>query len=358
MKPKHPLNRREFGFLAAATPLALSRKSCGIPRYSGGLTDVPGIRVGHFTHSKRPTGCTVVLCEDGVVAGVDVRGSAPGTHETDLLDPINTVQHIHGVVLSGGSAFGLETVWGVVRFLEEKGKGLRTADASIPIVPAAILYDLAVGDSSIRPDRESGYKACQNATDGPVAEGNVGAGSGATVGKMLGRRRAMKGGLGTSLLQVGDLKVAALAVVNAVGDVLDPATGRLLAGARGEDGRTLIGTARFLTKNKPAELPAPIENTSLVVVATNARFDKAASKKLAQMSQDGLARAVNPVHTPYDGDTCFALSTGEVSGVDLAHAGVLAAEATSMAVVRAVMTATGIPGYPAYCDLASDRPEG
>ena len=319
--------------------------------YSGGLTDIGGIRVGHFTDPRRPTGCTVVLTGKGAVAGVDVRGSAPGTRETDLLEPHNTVQKVHAVVLSGGSAFGLESATGVVQYLEEKGIGYPTASMPVPIVPAAILYDLSLGDPSIRPDRQAGYRACQNATTGPVEEGNVGAGAGATVGKLLGKKRAMKGGLGSSSLRVGPLAVAAVVAVNASGDVIDPKNGRILAGTRSEDGQSFANMAEILRTDLLGSMAKPNENTSLGVVATNASFDKAALQKIAQMSHDGLARAIVPVHLPSDGDTIFSLSTGEVKGHDLGQVGALAADVISQAVVRAILQARGIPGYPAHFQL-------
>ncbi len=321
--------------------------------YGGGLTDIHGILVGHFTDSRRPTGCTVVLVEKGAVAGVDVRGSAPGTRETDLLEPRNTVQKVHAVVLSGGSAFGLESATGVVQYLEEKGIGYPTASVPVPIVPAAILYDLSVGDPSIRPDRQAGYRACQNATTGPVEEGNVGAGAGATVGKLLGKKRAMKGGLGSASLQVGPLTVAALVAVNASGDVIDPKNGRILAGARSQDGRSFANMAEILRKNPLSAMQKLGENTTLGVVATNTSFDKAALQKIAQMSHDGLARAIVPVHLPTDGDTIFSLSTGEVKGHDLGQVGALAADVISQAVVRAILQSRGIPGYPDHFQLLS-----
>ncbi|MFQ5930172.1 MAG: P1 family peptidase [Acidobacteriota bacterium] len=319
--------------------------------YAGGLTDIRGIRVGHFTDSRRPTGCTVVLIEKGAVAGVDVRGSAPGTRETDLLEPRNTVQQVHAVVLSGGSAFGLDSAAGVVQYLEEKGIGYPTRYGPVPIVPAAILYDLGVGDSSIRPDRQAGYHACRSASTGPIEEGNVGAGAGATVGKLLGRERGMKGGLGSASIRVGQLVVAALAAVNASGDVIDPTSGRILAGARSKDGKSFANLAQMLKKTPFFGVRNLKEHTTLGVVATNASFDKAATQKVAQMSHDGLARAINPIHLPVDGDTIFSLSIGELDGSDLGQVGALAAEAITQAVVRAVLQAGGIPGYPAHSDL-------
>ena len=327
------------------------------PASGSGLTSVAGIKVGHFTLSERPTGCTVVLVEQGAVAGVDVRGSAPGTRETDLLNPVDTVEKVHAVVLAGGSAFGLDAASGVVRYLEERGIGFPTGIVPVPIVPAAILFDLGVGgDPKVRPTADCGYRAAAAATTGPVVEGNVGAGAGATVGKLGGPGRAMKAGVGTSAFVLPDgLVVAALAVVNAVGDIVDPATGEIVAGVRTADGRGLAD-ARALVR---AGLPArgrfggnPIRNTTLSVVATNARLTKAQATKVAQMAHDGLARTISPVHTPEDGDTIFALATGtRQPPSDLLVVGALAADAVAEAVLRAARTATGIPGYPAARDL-------
>lgn len=346
------ISRRRFAQMAAVTPAMAHLKAAERPDDAGGLTDISGIRVGHFTESRRPTGCTVVLVEKGAVAGVDVRGSAPGTRETDLLNPVHTVQQIHAVLLSGGSAFGLEAAGGVVQYLEEKGIGYRTRAGVVPIVPAAILFDLAVGeDPSIRPGRESGYQACRQAASGRIEEGNVGAGAGATVGKLLGPERAMKGGLGSAAIRTGEVVVAALVAVNAVGDVIDPKTGHIMAGARSEDGKSFANLAETLKKTSLTLRARSDENTTIGVVATNGSFDKAGMTKIAQMSHDGLARAINPVHLPMDGDTIFALSTGQVPDLDLGRVGALAAEVIAEAVVRAVLKARGIPGYPAHSDF-------
>ncbi len=328
-------------------------------RGEGGLTDVAGLEVGHFTHGDRPTGCTVVLAEEGAVGGVDVRGGAPGTRETDVLHPVNHVAVVHAVVLAGGSAFGLESATGVVRFLEEKGIGYPVGVGRVPIVPAAILFDLGVGDFKVRPDAASGYQAARAATSGSVDEGSVGAGAGATVGKLFGPSGAMRGGLGTASLRLGDeAVVAALVVVNAVGDVIDPETGALVAGARSEDGTRLRGTMASLLRG---ELPgrglgaAPgVENTSLGVVATNVALDKSEATKVAQMAHDGLARTIRPVHTPWDGDTIFALSLGKVRVPEPAFVvGALAAEAVARAVLRGVRAATSLPGLPSASDWAA-----
>jgi L-aminopeptidase/D-esterase-like protein len=358
------IDRRGFSVaLAAGMPLAWAARaragegggsagsSAGAP--AGGLTDVPGLRVGHFTDARRPTGCTVVLAEAGAVAGVDVRGGAPGTRETDLLDPVNSVQQVHAVVLSGGSAFGLEAATGVMRYLEERGVGFPVSVGKVPIVPAAILYDLGIGDWTIRPDAKAGYEAARAATAGPVPEGSVGAGAGATVGKMFGASAAMKGGVGTASVRLpSGAIVAALVAVNASGDVVDPKTGRVLAGVRTTDGLGLRGATEALLAGEKPGRPLQGQNTSIGVVATNVALTKAEATKVAQMAHDGLARAIRPVHTPWDGDTLFALSTGATT-IDQAPlvVGALAAEAVAQAVVRAVTTATGLPGYPSAADL-------
>jgi L-aminopeptidase/D-esterase-like protein len=320
----------------------------------GGLTDVAGLRVGHFTDARRPTGCTVVLAEGGAVAGVDVRGGAPGTRETDLLDPVNSVQQVHAVVLSGGSAFGLDAATGVVRYLEERGVGFPVGAGKVPIVPAAILYDLGIGDWTIRPDARAGYEAARAATGGPVAEGSVGAGAGATVGKLFGASRAMKGGIGTSSVRLpSGAVVAALVAVNAHGDVVDPATGRVLAGARTADGKGLRDAVDALRAGEAPGRALAGQNTSIGVVATNVVLTKAEATKVAQMAHDGLARSIRPVHTPWDGDTLFALSAGAIT-IDQASVvvGALAAETVARAVVRAVTTARALPGYPSAAELA------
>jgi L-aminopeptidase/D-esterase-like protein len=319
---------------------------------SKGLTDVPGIKVGHFTRTERPTGCTVILTEAGAVAGVDVRGSAPGTIETDLLNPTNLVEQVNAVFLSGGSAFGLDVATGVRKYLFEKKIGFPTRAANVPIVPGAILYDLNVGDRpEIWPTADCGYRASQSASDGPVAEGNVGAGAGATIGKSGGGGGPMKGGVGTASITLADgLVVAALVAVNAVGDVVDPATGRVVAGVRSADGKGLADSRTILRGGRPVNAQ-PGQNTTIGVVATNARLTKVQATKVAQMGHDGLARAIYPAHTMGDGDTIFALATGAIAGADVSRIGALGAEMIADAVVRAAREATGIPGYPAARDL-------
>jgi len=349
------MSRRQFHKLAATAPLASSLGNWRTGEEQG-ITRVPGIRVGHWTSSARPTGCTVVIAERPAAAGVDVRGSAPGTRETDLLKPINTVSEVDAVLLSGGSAFGLDAATGVMRYLEEHGRGFNVGVARVPIVPAAILFDLGLGDAAIRPDAKSGYAACANASGKKVAEGNVGAGAGATVGKLLGSDRGMKGGLGSSSIEVpGGLIVGALAAVNCLGDVRDPETGTILAGARRKDNSGFEDLRRVLSSRnlKPPESAG--RNTTLVVVATNASFDKTAMTKVAQMCHDGFARAIDPVHLPFDGDTAFALSTGQLEDFDLTQVGALAAEVTAQAITRAILNATSIAGYPAHQDFL-DQP--
>ena len=318
-----------------------------------GLTAVQGLKVGHHTLSQRPTGCTVVIAENGAVAGVDVRGSAPGTRETDLLGPTATVNEVHAIILSGGSAFGLESATGVVRYLEQRGVGLKFGGAVIPIVPGAILFDLGVGDGTIRPGADCGFAAAKAASDAAVLEGNVGAGAGATVGKMGGRERAMKGGIGSAeIVRADGLVVAALVAVNARGDVIDPETGRVVAGMRTADGKGFADVRVMLRTGAKPQAPAPLEHTTIGVVATNATLTKVQAIKVAQMAHDGLARAIVPAHTSGDGDAIFSLATGTRPGAaDVDAIGALAADAMAQAIVRAVRAAVGIPGYPAARDL-------
>lgn len=319
-----------------------------------GIGSVPGVFVGHETLTTRPTGCTVVLAPGGAVAGVDVQGGAPGTRETDLLDPANSVQRVHAVFLSGGSAFGLETAGGVSRYLEEQGIGYEVGPARVPIVSGAILFDLSVGDWTIRPDAECGYQASVSAMSsrGPVAEGSVGAGAGATVGKLLGMDRAMKGGIGTASIRLSSgLVVAAIVAVNSVGDVIDPATGQVIAGVRSEAGDELVD-ARSILREGIALADMPGSNTVIGVIATNADLTQAEATRVARMSQAGLARTVSPTHTPADGDTMFALATGELEAeVSLLTIGALAADVVAEAILRAVRSAEGIDGFPSVSDL-------
>ena len=327
---------------------------------TGAITDVLGIEVGHHTDTRRPTGCSVVIARDGAVAGVDVRGAAPGTRETDLLGPTHTVQQVHAVLLAGGSAFGLDAASGVMRWLEERDIGLDVGPVRVPIVPAAVLFDLMVGDSRIRPDADAGYAACEAARAQAPAEGCVGAGAGAVVGKVFGPARGMKGGIGTASVRVGGVTVGALVACNALGDVVDPDTGAVIAGARSADGQRMIDTRRALLAGEP---PIPIlagTNTTIGVIATDATLTKVQATRLAQGAHDGLARAINPVHTVADGDTLFALATGRVAS----HPGMMvlatmAAEAVAKATVRAVLAAQSLNEnglhFPAARDLRTPK---
>lgn len=317
------------------------------------LTAVPGVKVGHFTLGGRPTGCTVVLTEAGATAGVDVRGTAPATRETDLLNPVDIVQQIHAIVLSGGSAFGLDSASGVMKYLEEKGIGFPFGGAHVPTVPAASLFDLPVGDPAIRPTADCGYQAAKAATSGPVAEGSIGAGAGATVGKLGGLDRAMKGGIGSAALTMPDgLIVAAIVAVNAAGDVIDPATGKVIAGVRTADGKGFADARVLIRTGGPRRAGGPGEHTTIGIIATNAVLTKTQATRVAQMAHDGYARAISPSHTPNDGDAIFAIATGsKTAAANAGTIGELAAEVMADAIVRAVRQATGVPGYPAIRDL-------
>ena len=322
--------------------------------FPGAITDIAGLKVGHFTDARRPTGCTVLLCEAGAVAGVDVRGAAPGTRETDLLHPLATLEEVHALLLTGGSAFGLAAADGVMRWLEEHGCGVQVGPARVPIVPAAVLFDLWVGDATIRPDAAAGYAACEAASTAHPAQGSVGAGAGAAVGKLFGIARAMKGGIGTASIKVGAITVAALVAVNAIGDVVDPASGRVIAGARSDDGCTPLDTLAALVDGQlPAHLMAGMA-TTIGIVATDARLTKTQTNKLASMAHAGLARSINPVHTASDGDALFAIATGGAGRPGhLTVLGALAAEVTARAVLNAVRAAHGLaePDLPSARDL-------
>ena len=325
-----------------------------------GLTDVEGLRVGHVTLTERPTGCTVVLVDgQGVPGGVSQRGAAPGTRETDLLDPLNLVDKVNAIVLSGGSAYGLDAAQGVVRYLEERNIGWDVGAAGVvPIVPSAILFDLWFGgDPKIRPTADCGYRAAMAATSGAVAEGNVGAGAGATLGKVAGRERAMKGGVWSAAIRLPNgLVVGALVAVNAIGDVIDPATGQVVAGVRTADGKALADARRLLRDGSLLRAAAPraAENTTIAVVATNARLSKTEVNRVALMADDGLARAISPTHTIGDGDTVFALATGRWPGqADASIVGALAADVLADAIVRAAARATALGGLPAARDLGT-----
>ena len=300
------------------------------------ITDVPGITVGHAQNRRAKTGLTVILCPDGAVGGADVRGSAPGTRETSLLGTVRLVNTVHGIVLSGGSSFGLDAASGVQQYLEEMGVGLDVKVAKIPIVPQAVIFDLAEGDPRVRPDRVMAKRACARATGGPVAEGLVGAGTGATVGKYFGQSRAVRGGVGTwSEKIVGGVTVGALVVVNAFGDVTDPSSGEIIAGTLSEDGKSFEDTSKLMKRKGAGPVLSRFFNTTLAVVATDARLTKEGTVKVAQMAHDGYARTIKPVHTMVDGDVIYSLSTGKKKA-DVSTVGVAAADVVAQAVVRAV----------------------
>jgi L-aminopeptidase/D-esterase-like protein len=320
------------------------------------LTRIPGFRVGHASDTAGCTGCTVILCPEDTVGGVDVRGSAAGTRELDALSPLHLVPYVHAILLAGGSAFGLDAAAGVMQYLEERGIGFDVQVTRVPIVPTAILFDLRLGDARARPDARMAYAACQQATDGPIEEGSVGAGTGATVGKLYGIGQAMKAGLGTAGLDLpGGVQVAALAVVNAFGDVRDPSTGRLLAGAReAPDSHRLVDTAAAMRRGVTRK-GYTAESTTLAVVATNARLTKAQATKMAQMAHQGLVRTIVPVHTTLDGDLVIGLAIGTVEA-DLNAVGLVAADAVAEAILNAVKKATTLGGLPAWADLQA-RPD-
>ncbi|GIP32715.1 P1 family peptidase [Paenibacillus sp. J2TS4] len=312
------------------------------------ITDVPGIRVGNAEDPTGMTGCTVVLAGEGMVCGADIRGGAPGTRETDLLNPLNLVDKVHGICLTGGSAYGLDAAGGVMQYLEQQGTGLNVGVGVVPIVPAAVLFDLAVGDPRCRPSQDMGYRAASQAVSGELRQGNVGAGCGATVGKLAGMERAMKGGLGSASRRLDcGLVVGAIVAVNALGEIRHPEQGRVLAGVRSDDG-SLLDSLQCLEAAVTSALPGT--NTTIGVVACNAKLTKAQACKIASTAHDGLARTIYPVHTMADGDTLFALGSGELDvSIDLIAA--VAAETVAMAVMNAILHADGIPGFPSCRDL-------
>ncbi|TME01946.1 MAG: P1 family peptidase [Chloroflexi bacterium] len=307
------------------------------------ITDIPNIRVGHDTNLEAGTGCTVIICDTPAVGGIDVRGGAPATRETDLLRPLNMVEGVHAILLTGGSAFGLDAASGVMRYLAERNIGFDVGVAKVPIVPAAAIFDLGFGSASVRPDADAGYRACVQATSDPVAQGNIGAGTGATVGKLLGPGFMMKGGLGSASMRMDDgTLVGAIVAVNALGDIIDPQTQQVIAGTRSPMGG-------FIASN-------PFGNTTIAVVATSASLSKDSANKVAQMAHDGLAQAIRPAHTMFDGDTVFALALGTASQVGTTQAtaalqvsiiGAAAATTLARAIIRAVRNATELHGVPA-----------
>ncbi len=314
------------------------------------FADIEGIRLGHAQDADAATGCTVVISDRGAVAGVDVRGGAPGTRETDLLHPTNLVEKIHAVLLAGGSAFGLDAAAGVMQYLEEQGIGFDVGVARVPIVCGAVLFDLQIGSHRIRPDQAMGYQACLNAGQNGSVEGNIGAGTGATVGKILGMQRAMKSGLGTHAVQVGALQVGALVAVNCLGDVVEPETGEFVAGLLRDDLQGIAGTEEVMLQRVADNLNLFGGNTTLGIIVTNAAFTKSQATKLASMAHNGYARTMRPAHSMFDGDTIFALATGSVAA-DLSVVGMLAARVMAQAVLAAVKKAAPLCGFKCYADL-------
>ena len=360
------MKRRDFFALTAfagLSPYALDLAAEAKPGGSGAITDVAGVKVGHSTRTDRPTGCTVLLTEEGATAGVDQRGGAPGTRETDLLNPINAVEKVNAIVLSGGSAYGLATADGVVRYLEEKGFGYDIGRGRVvPIVPAAILIDLNYGGNwKIRPTAENGYKACQAASNKAPEQGSVGAGAGATVGKMSGLERAMKGGFGTASITLPNgIVIGAMVATNSLGDIWDHINGKLVAGTRTEDGKHLADVMKLMREGKlPAQQPPKAENTAIGCIATNVALTKSQITKVTQMSTDGYALSIRPVHTQSDGDTIFGIATGKLRLAPqeierlLSMIGALAADVMAQAIVSSVLHAKGTPEVPSVSDLAA-----
>ena len=327
-----------------------------IPMRQIAFTDIEDIKVGHAHNLDAGTGCTVVLCEKGAIAGIDVRGGAPGTRETDLLNPVNLVEKIHAIMLAGGSAFGLDAASGAMQYLEERNIGFDVQVTRIPIVCGAVLFDLAIGDHSIRPDKEMGYQACRNATDRACAEGSVGAGAGATVGKILGMARAMKSGLGCYAVQVGALKIGALVAVNCLGDVIDPDTGERLAGLLNQDMTGLADTEEVMIQSYAEKKNLFTGNTTIGIVATNAVLTKSQAAKLASMAQNGYARTMRPAHSMFDGDTIFTMVTGHVDA-DLSVLGLLSARVMERAVISAIKKARPLFGLKCFADLEGTKRE-
>lgn len=321
------------------------------------ITDVGALEAGHYTDTASATGCTVVLCRKGAVGGVDVRGGAPGTRETDLLRPGNLVERVHAILLAGGSAFGLAADTGVARFLEEQGVGFQVGEARVPIVSAAVLFDLGLVTGKVRPGPDEGYQTCLNSSTGPLEEGSVGAGTGATVAKALGMGCALKEGVGTASYDLGQgIVVGALVAVNAYGGVVDHATGRCIAGPRSHDGAGLHDTVGLLLKEGPLLPPDPFaSNTTIGVVATNARLTKEEANFLARQAHDGLALTIRPSHTLHDGDTIFAMATGAAGGpCDRTRLSAAAVEVVAQAVIRAVRKARGLGGVPSVAELGHE----
>lgn len=318
------------------------------------ILDVEGLKVGQIEDTDALTGCTVVICEEGATCGVDVRGSAPGTRETDLLDPINSVQKVHAVVLSGGSAFGLESTCGVSKYLEEKNIGFDVGVCKVPIVTGAVLFDLGVGDYKVRPDKEMGYKACLNASETELKQGNYGAGCGATVGKIKGLNYVTKGGIGSCSIKLDNgIVVSALIAVNAFGDIYKD--GKVIAGVLNDDKTKLLNTYEIM-KSGFVKGGFKIDNTTIGIVATNAKLTKAQCKKISQMAHDGYAKSIFPIHTPHDGDAIFAMSTGKIQvDSDITLLGSLAAEVVEKSIINAIKNAKNIKNIISYNELENDK---
>jgi L-aminopeptidase/D-esterase-like protein len=321
----------------------------------GAITDVEGIRVGHASNRGAMTGCTVILCEEGAVGGVEIRGSATGTRQIDSLYPVHVVQQVHAILLTGGSSFGLDAAGGVVRYLEERGKGFDVGVTHVPVVPTAVIFDLPLGDYRVRPDADMAYQACLHASSEAVEEGSVGVGTGATVGKLFDLERACKGGVGTASLEAGGVIVGVIAAVNALGDVVDERSGEILVGLRDEEGSRFANTAELLRQGiwKKGFGTSSLGNTTIGVIATNVALNREDTIKVAQMAHNGLARVISPINTTFDGDIVFALSLGQREG-EVNNVGALAEAAIVEAVKRAVMKADGFGMIPAYRDLKGE----
>ncbi len=317
--------------------------------YTGYITDVEGIKLGHCQDEEAITGCTVIICEEGASGGVDVRGSAPGTRETDLFKAEKMVDRVHGIVLSGGSAFGLDASTGVMKYLEENNIGLDVGITKVPIVSSAVIFDLNIGDGFVRPDAEMGYRAAESANNVERLQGNVGAGMGATVGKILGPDKAMKSGLGSASVKSGELVVAAMVVLNSFGDIYDFETNKQMAGVYDYEKEELLNTIDII-KEKNLELGFNPSNTTIAVVATNAKLDKSQCNKLAQVAHNGFARSINPVHTMVDGDTIFSMATNRVEG-DINLIGILGEEAISKAISNALFASESLAGLKSYKEI-------
>lgn len=317
--------------------------------YQGYITDVPGIKVGHAHSVEGMTGCTVIICEKGATGGVDVRGSAPGTRETDLFKSEKMVDKVHAVVLSGGSAFGLEAASGVMKYLEEQNIGFDVGVTKVPIVASAVIFDLTIGDYRIRPDFNMGYEASKNANSYDNKQGNIGCGMGATIGKILGPQNAMKSGLGSATVKIGNLVVSAIVAVNAFGDIYDLENNKQIAGIYDYNTSELLNTIDIM-KETNKNLGFNIQNTTIGVIATNAILTKAEANKISEMAHNGFARSINPIHTMVDGDTIFTMGTGEIKA-DISLIGTLAAEAMSKAIINGVFFAEGAHGLKAYKEI-------